>query len=92
MNNQSLNSRKKSSSRKRNLFYKFIPLLEIIAILTWGILLLKYAVTGQYKLLIHPNYFPLMFASSIVLLFLGLFRSLLLVKSSKIPPNKGMNL
>ena len=88
MNNQSLNTRKKSSSRKRNLFYKFTPWLGILAMLTWGILFLKYAATGQYKLLIHPNYFPLMFASSIVLLLLGLFRILLLVKSSKIPPNE----
>ena len=88
MDNQSLNPRKKSSSRKLNLFYKFIPWLEILAILTWGILLLKYGITGQYRLLIHPNYFFLMFTSSIVLLLLGLFRGLLLVKSSKGLPNK----
>ncbi len=61
------------------------PWLAILAILTWSALLLNYAVTGQYKLLIHPNYFYLMLASSICLLLLGIFRSLLLFNS---PPNQ----
>ena len=88
MNKPSLNPRKKSTSRKRNLFYRFTPWLAVLAMLTWGILLLKYAITGQYKLLIHPNYFFLMLASSICLLLLGLFRSLLLVKSSPSPTSQ----
>ena len=85
MNNPSLNPRRKSFSRKPNPFTKLIPWLETLAILTWATLCLKYAITGQYKLLIHPNYFPLMFASSICLLILGIFRGLSLIKYPKRP-------
>ena len=88
MNNQSFNSRRKKISRRRNLFAKFIPWLEILAMLTWATLMLKYSITGQYKLLIHPNYFLLVFVSSICLLLLGIFRSLLLINSPKIPTDK----
>lgn len=88
MNNQYLKSGKKSLSRKHKLFKKFLPWLEIIAILTWATLVLNYSVTGQYKLLIHPNYFLLMFGSSICLLLLGIFRLLSLIKSPKIPTDK----
>ncbi len=87
MNNQYLKSGKKTS-RRRKLFNKFIPWLEVIAILTWATLVLKYSITGQYKLLIHPNYFFLVFASSICLLLLGILRSLLLINSPKIPTEK----
>ncbi len=55
--------------------------LDNLVFITWGILLLKYAITGEYKLLIHPNYFWLMAVTSILLLLMGTFRILLLVKS-----------
>ncbi|ELS04851.1 TIGR03943 family protein [Xenococcus sp. PCC 7305] len=80
--------RKKSFSRRRNPFYQLIPWLGILAMLTWAILLLKYAITGQYKLLIHPNYFLLMLASSICLLLLVFFRGLSLINSPKNPSEK----
>ena len=57
-------------SRNSNLF----PLLNSLAILSWGILLLKYAITGQYQLLIHPNYFYLMLGTGILLLIISLFK------------------
>ncbi len=50
------------------------PWLDIAALLLWGSLLLKYAITGQLALLIHPNYFGLCIASGVVLLVLGLGR------------------
>ncbi len=62
-----------SSSNKIN-SYKFPQLLNIGAVLFWGILLLKYALTGQYQLLIHPNYFYLMLATSILLLIIGIIK------------------
>lgn len=85
MNNKYLRPRKKSLSRRRKIFNKFIPWLEVIAVLTWATLVLKYSVTGQYKLLIHPNYFLLVFGSSICLLLLGLLRALSLINFPKIP-------
>lgn len=57
--------------------------LDGLALLTWGILLLKYAVTGQYKLLIHPNYYGLVLASSILLLALGIFKIQLILTHSR---------
>ncbi|NJN73353.1 MAG: TIGR03943 family protein [Limnothrix sp. RL_2_0] len=48
------------------------PWLDSLALLLWGGLLLKYAITGQLALLIHPNYFGLSIAAGLVLLFLGL--------------------
>ena len=57
-------------NRKKNLF----PWLEGLSLLAWGVLLLKYSFTGQYKLLIHPNYFSLVLGSGIVLLVLGIVK------------------
>jgi uncharacterized repeat protein (TIGR03943 family) len=53
---------------------KILSILDIIALLAWGILLLKYAVTGQLRLLIHPNYFSLVILTGIILIILGLVR------------------
>lgn len=47
------------------------PALESLSLLAWGSLLLKYFLSGQLKLLIHPNYFSLVFVTSIILLILG---------------------
>jgi putative membrane protein len=47
------------------------PALESLSLLAWGSLLLKYFLSGQLRLLIHPNYFGLVFATSIVLLIIG---------------------
>ena len=53
---------------------KLFSWLEGCALVAWGILLLKYSFTGQYKLLIHPNYFSLVLSSGIVLLVLGIVK------------------
>ncbi|MGK7874011.1 MAG: TIGR03943 family protein [Xenococcaceae cyanobacterium] len=52
-----------------------LPWLDVLALLAWGALLLKYWVTGQLKLLIHPNYFWLVFVTSITLLILSGFKA-----------------
>jgi uncharacterized repeat protein (TIGR03943 family) len=57
---------------KAKLPIKFIySSLESLALLAWGSLLLKYSQSGQLKLLIHPNYFGLVFVTSIILLAIG---------------------
>ena len=53
---------------------RLLKLLNILAIFAWGILLIKYAVTGQYQLLIHPNYFYLMLVTSILLLAISIIQ------------------
>jgi uncharacterized repeat protein (TIGR03943 family) len=50
---------------------KWLPWLDILALLTWGILFCKYWLTGQLKLLIHPNYIPLAAITGILLLFIA---------------------
>ena len=57
-------------NRKKSVF----DLLEGLSLLAWGGLLLKYSFTGQYKLLIHPNYFSLVLGSGIILLVLGIIK------------------
>lgn len=45
-----------------------LPILDVLAIAAWGILMLKYWLTGKLNLLIHPNYFWLVIASGLGLL------------------------
>ncbi|MDJ0509067.1 MAG: TIGR03943 family protein [Crocosphaera sp.] len=52
-----------------------LPGLDVLAILAWGILLFKYWLTGQLKLLIHPNYFLLVFVTGILLILIGGFKA-----------------
>ena len=59
-----------TQNNQKNLF----DWLEGCALLAWGLLLLKYSFTGQYKLLIHPNYFSLVLGCGIVLLILGIVK------------------
>jgi len=61
-----------SSVQNRKKF--FFPLLEGLSLLAWGVLLLKYSFTGQYKLLIHPNYYSLVLGSGLILLVLGIIK------------------
>ncbi|MBD2490156.1 TIGR03943 family putative permease subunit [Aulosira sp. FACHB-615] len=48
--------------------------LDVIAITAWGILMLKYWLTGKLNLLIHPNYFGLVLVAGIALIIVGLFK------------------
>ncbi len=41
--------------------------LDLLAIGAWGVLLLKYWLTGQLAVLIHPNYFPLTIGAGFLL-------------------------
>lgn len=61
---------------------KFLRWLDVLVLWAWGFLLLKYAITGQYKLLIHPNYFGLIVVSSVVLLVLSLLKTIVAWRST----------
>jgi uncharacterized repeat protein (TIGR03943 family) len=56
-----------------------LPLLDILALAAWGILLLKYWLTGELNLLIHPNYFWLSVVTGLALFLLAAWRGLQLV-------------
>ncbi|WP_107671229.1 TIGR03943 family protein [Cyanothece sp. BG0011] len=66
-----------------------LPGLDILAILAWGILLCKYWVTGQLKLLIHPNYNLLVFATGILLIILGGVKTWLWIQTLRQKGNNG---
>ncbi|MDJ0716844.1 MAG: TIGR03943 family protein [Prochloraceae cyanobacterium] len=73
-----------SPSKIKNQKSQFTSLwLDVIVLLAWGSLLLKYWLTGQLKLLIHPNYFWLVFVTSMILLILGSIRALQLLRGKK---------
>ena len=64
--------------------FKSVDFLGAVAIFSWGLLLVKYAVTGQYQLLIHPNYFYLMLATGVILIVIGLLKVWQLAKGKAI--------
>ncbi len=68
---------------------RLLPGLDILAILAWGALLFKYWVSGQLKLLIHPNYFLLVFITSILLIILGGVKAWLWSKTLRQKANNG---
>lgn len=53
---------------------KWSNILDIIALFSWSALLFKYSITGQLYLLIHPNYFILVFISSFLLFLLSILK------------------
>ncbi len=57
------------------LWKKAEPWIDPIAILAWGILLLKYWITGRLYILIHPNYFALTIVGGILLICIGSVKS-----------------
>jgi uncharacterized repeat protein (TIGR03943 family) len=62
---------------------KLGPWLDALAILAWGILLLKYWITGKLNILIHPNYFGLTVAGGIGLIAIGGLKIWELVKADR---------
>jgi uncharacterized repeat protein (TIGR03943 family) len=62
---------------------KLSPWLDAISILSWGILLLKYWITGKLNILIHPNYFGLTVAGGIGLIVMGGFKIWQLIKADR---------
>lgn len=67
-----MNSILKSKSKIQNLL---LPWLDVLAITAWGVLMVKYWVTGKLSLLIHPNYFGLVVIAGVALIFIGLAKA-----------------
>lgn len=53
--------------------------LDSITLGIWGILLIKYWVSGQLQLLIHPNYFGLVLGTGIILLLLAIVKAIQII-------------
>lgn len=64
----------KSSGAKSQGNFWVLSLLDILAILAWGGMLLKYWLTDTLNLLIHPDYFWLVVVTGVMLLLIGLIK------------------
>jgi putative membrane protein len=61
-----------SSTRTQNSFYKqVLPWFDGLTLVAWGGLLVKLWMTGQLRLLIHPNYALLVLGTGIAFLLMG---------------------
>ncbi|HEY9729729.1 MAG TPA: TIGR03943 family protein [Chroococcales cyanobacterium] len=65
---QNLGRSRRQRPNLKNFFFSF---LDIVALGAWGVLLVKYWVSNQLSLLIHPNYFGLVVVTGFVLLMLA---------------------
>lgn len=61
---------------------RFSPWLDVLAIFSWGVLLLKYWITGELRILIHPNYFALTVAGGITLIVMAIYQAQYLWKEA----------
>jgi uncharacterized repeat protein (TIGR03943 family) len=67
-----------------NRFLKFVlPWIDLVALAAWGILFLKLLITGQLRLLIHPNYAGLVLAAGVILLTVSIFKGWQLWRSRR---------
>lgn len=60
-----------------------LPSLDAFTFLGWGLLLLKYWLTNEIRLLIHPNYIGLVIVTGIILLLLGVLKVFQLYQARK---------
>ena len=58
----------------------WLVVLDVLAIATWGILLIKYWVTGKLNILLHPDYMWLANVAGFFLLGLGSLKALQLLR------------
>ncbi|MEM9543085.1 MAG: TIGR03943 family protein [Cyanobacteria bacterium P01_E01_bin.42] len=70
----------KNSFNFKTFYTQLLPWFDVFALLNWGLLMVKYRLTGQLQLLIHPNYFALVLISGILLIALSLVRTWQLIK------------
>jgi uncharacterized repeat protein (TIGR03943 family) len=61
-----------ANTPRRN--FRLLAWLEVLAVIAWGSLLLKYWLDGSLNILIHPNYFGLVAVTGVVLLLIGIIK------------------
>lgn len=78
---------KRPSKTLKNL----LPWLDVLAITAWGFLLLKYWLSQELYLLIHPNYFALVVVAGIILIIIGIAKGIELFRQRK-PPQEAQHM
>lgn len=69
---------------------RLLSWLEVLAVLAWGSLLLKYWLDGSLNILIHPNYFGLVAITGLVFLLIGVIKGYQIFRYAQRPsPNTG---
>ncbi|NEO25765.1 MAG: TIGR03943 family protein, partial [Kamptonema sp. SIO4C4] len=73
---------------------QLVPWLDVFALFLWGTLFIRYRFTGELRLLIHPNYFNLVFGAGIVFLVMSGMRMghLLQNKQTQLPQGQHITL
>lgn len=61
-----------------------LPWLDVLAIASWGVLMLKYWLTGKLNLLIHPDYFWLVITGGLGLLVVSGLKALELLRRRRL--------
>lgn len=72
-------------SARKPLITQVADWLDVVALGTWGLLLLSYWLTNKLGLLIHPNYFGLTIISGFVLLLISGFSGMKLLRGNAVP-------
>lgn len=54
---------------------RLAPVLDVLAVLAWGILLVQYWLTGKINVLLHPDYVWLTYSAGFFLIGLALFKA-----------------
>ena len=63
--------------------FRWLPWLDVLSVGAWGVLLLKYWLTGKLVLLIHPNYLWLSIAGGFALSFLAALKTWDILRSRR---------
>lgn len=66
-------------------FSRLVEWIDVLALAAWGILLLRYWLTGRMGLLIHPNYFWLTIAAGFALVGLAGLETWKLLRTPPLP-------
>ncbi|NJL86274.1 MAG: TIGR03943 family protein [Leptolyngbyaceae cyanobacterium SM1_1_3] len=74
------------ANRRRSRYVPWADILDLLALLAWALVLLKYWLTGQLNILLHPDYMWLSNAASLFLLLVVFLRSFRLVQSTRAIP------
>lgn len=70
-------------SRTRRSRIPWLLWLDVMAIAAWGVLLIKYWLTGKINVLLHPDYMWLANSAGIALVVLGLLKGSQLVRQTR---------
>lgn len=69
---------------QRRLYWR--PVVDILVLLTWGIMLLRFWWTGKINILLHPDYMWLSNSAGVVLIMMGVLKLVQLLRSKSQPP------